>query len=742
MREMKEKGKAMAIELLNEYTHIQFGEDGKLLHLINPQNQRSYLAEEGCGLFRLTLTETRDGCVLPGELRLTQEAATRLTVEERRDRLRLRFCELDGLMLTVIADVALEEENITWKLRIENHTEFAVKQIEYPMLCFRTPLGESPETERILIPKMDGILLGNPSIHPWQKNAAGLPYERYMYPGDGVSPNILCVQMTAYYDNVDGILIYTADPEGHPKQMGPVLRAENQIDLSPVHLRPELGGHSFTLEYPVVTRFFYGDWQDAALSYQKWAKTAPWCLKTLSEREGVPDWIKGGAFFLSFRLRYQKDGEAFLDRVPEFVSSWQKCINMPMVAMMCGWEKIGEWAGPDYFPPYGGTRRFKKMCKALLSRGHRIFPFAMSGLKLLLRRRISKCGRQPELAIDYDARKKLLTEYASSVALDQNGIPIIGSDMDEWDGVHAYACPSTDQAMDQICGVSLKMLKDYGVTVQQADQVMGGGTVECYSREHKHPPGRGKWQIESLQHIYDKTRSRCKEENPDFILSEEWISEPFIQCLDIYHARNYDKPQGGLESVPLFSFLYHQYIPCYGGDWTPFLPTNHSGVHFHGWNYVCGNLPAGSPIDMLFEMENHAPQDADPRIMQMAANACAAFKRNTRFLVMGRMLPTAPIEIARIPLFIKGLDLFPRREITVSSILHMFWEAPDGERACAAANISEFPQRFRLYIGHYRSGKAVSAEYNGTEMRDIVNVDSDGFLNAVLNPRDTAMFFI
>ena len=36
-----------------------------------------------------------------------------------------------------------------------------------------------------------------------------------------------------------------------------------------------------------------------------------------------------------------------------------------MVAMMCGWEKVGEWAGPDYFPPYGGDERFQKMCEKL-----------------------------------------------------------------------------------------------------------------------------------------------------------------------------------------------------------------------------------------------------------------------------------------------------------------------------------------------------------------------------------------
>ena len=50
------------------------------------------------------------------------------------------------------------------------------------------------------------------------------------------------------------------------------------------------------------------------------------------------------------------------------------------------------------------------------------------------------------------------------------------------------------------------MLKEYGVIMQQADQVLGGGTSECYNFGHGHPPGRGIWQIESLKKIYDESR--------------------------------------------------------------------------------------------------------------------------------------------------------------------------------------------------------------------------------------------
>ena len=64
-----------------------------------------------------------------------------------------------------------------------------------------------------------------------------------------------------------------------------------------------------------------------------------------------------------------------------------------MVAMMGGWEKVGEWAGPDYFPPYGGDEAFAAMCRALNEQGDRAFTFGLSGFKLLIRRHIPKSVR-------------------------------------------------------------------------------------------------------------------------------------------------------------------------------------------------------------------------------------------------------------------------------------------------------------------------------------------------------------
>ena len=725
------------MRLSNETTRLELDERGNLLSLCREGSTRNYIAEGGCELFRLTLSETYEGEVLPGLLRLTPETAQEVTAKEEESRLTVTFRQLDGLDLDVTAEITLEGDCTYWRLRVANNTAFAVKEIEYPWFLFRTPLGDAPETERILLPKMDGVLLGNPALHPWNKNEKGVQHERYWYPGEGRQwPWNLAVQLTAYYDRDEGLLLYTADPEGHPKKIGPIVKDGQTLDFSPVHLRPEVGGLDFELEYPVVTRFFTGDWQAAADCYREWAETAPWCRKTVAEREDIPDWIRKGAFFLNFRLRYQKDGEAFLDRVPAFVRAWKEKLKIPMVAMMCGWEKVGEWAAPDYFPLYGGKERFARMCAELKKDGTRPFTFGLSGVKLLVRRHQPKSGAEPQLGIDYDARKKFREEWVHSAATDPNGVPYMDSDLDGWDGVHAYACPATAQAMDQLCGASVRLQKEYGVALQQADQVLGGGTPCCYNTAHGHTPGWGVWQANAVKKIYTETRKQGKALDPEFALSEEWICEQFIPYLDLYHCRNYDKPQGGLESVPIFSYLYHHYLPSYGGDWTSFMPENKTGVHFHGWNFVVGNLPAGAPIDMLREYENHLPEDADPATLEMAAHSCAQFVKSARFLVGGRMLRTEPLDVPTIRIKIDGLDFGQeRRETDVPVVLHEFWEAPDGERACALANIVSEPQTVRIPVGRYSEKTTVFVERNGADGREELPV-VNGEAVLTLAPRD------
>lgn len=743
--------------LENERLLIELDAGGALRAVIDKRTGRNYIeAPPGYGrpLFRIILTETdSDGQVLPGEIVLDSLLASSCKLEKDASgaRLSLHYGQIDGLPLDVSCAVSLDADAplSRWTISVRNRSEYAIKEIVYPVVHAVYQLGESMYDDRIVVPRHDGHLVGNPDAHPWESDGIPRDNQRYLYPGEGRNlPAGMSAQLSAYYDADGGLYMAVHDEAGYPKRLGPAVIESDEVkqfDFSPGHIAPELPGRSVDIEYDTVIGCFDGDWQTAADIYKQWAVTTAWCAKTVAEREDIPEWIKKGAFFFNFRLRHQEDGEQFLERAPAYVEKWQRVLGIPIVAMMCGWERIGEWTGPEYFPPYGGDERFARMCRTLKEKGIKPFPFGLSGLKLAIRKKIPRNGAQPELAVDYDARQRFRETYLPHAATRPGGEAILDSAVNSWDGLHAYACPATAQARDQLHGASMKLVADYGVQVSQADQLFNGATTECYNTEHGHPPGRGVWQIEAIRSIYRDLRREGKALDDAFILSQEWQSELFLQELDIYHCRNYDQPRG-IAGIPLFSYLYHEYQMSYGGDWSSFLSDNTNGVYYHAANFVNGNMPAGSPQTMLKMSRNIEPEEADPRILRIAVNACALFVRFTDFLLQGKMLNTPPLQVPGETIRFVGVNFgFAKGDMTVPAVLHRAWQAPDGKIAYALANVTERMQRFFLPVAGYGHETPVRLvlHVNGDSRRVIAErTELPHLADITLHPGDVAMLDI
>ena len=658
-------------------------------------------------LFKLICTEVKDKQVQPGEFSISSKTADNVTVKIEDRMIEIIFYQLDGLAVDVHCYIEISPELSLsyWKIKIDNNSKFAIKAIEYPIIYAAAPLSEDAENDRILIPKQDGYLLPSPLAQEWQGD---YPFrrtnQRFHYPGEGRQfPAALCAQLLAYYNDNGGIYVATHDGEGHPKQLGPIQITEEDklaLDFTPVHLLPEEAGNSYTSLYETVLGCFKGDWQDAADIYKTWSIQQPWCSTTLQARDDVPAWIKEGAYFFNFRLRHQADGENFLERIPEYLKEWQKTFEFPLVAMMCGWEKFGEWAGPDYFPPFG-TSKFEKLCRTLKEMGIYLFPFGLSGLKLPIRKRIGRDWPQPELAIDYDNRAFFEKYFKPHAVTDSAGNTIIDSYIASWDGLHGYACVSTSQAWEQLYGASMRLVKEYGAIISQADQIFGGAAPECYHPEHGHTPGRGKWQVDNIRRIYDKIRADAKKTEPNFALSQEFPCELFIQYLDVCHGRISDQPRG-IWGVPLFSYLYHEYLSCYGGDWSSLLEDNTCGVYVQANNFVFGSQPAGCPQTMFKNTQNKLPQNCDAEIIDMAKNTCALFSRFAHYLILGKMCKTRALDVPNIQVNFMGMDFagWKKKPIQVPAVLHCLWQAQNKDFAYALANISDIERRVTVPCHH------------------------------------------
>ena len=692
--------------LRNDKIRISFSDSFALAEVSDISISRNYIqTESSTALFSIVLSEIIDGKIQKGDFTVSSSTAGSISIYSNGSELSLRFKKLDNLDIDVVCNIRLENNLSYWNLQIENNTNYAIRTILFPVIKVISPLSGS--SDRILIPKADGYLLPCPSVQEWEGD---YPFrrtnQRFAYPGEGRQfPENLCAQFLAYYDTKGGLYIGAHDPNANPKRLGPVWNDSNTLDFTPEKMCAETPNGNDGINYNIVIGIFRGDWQDAALIYKKWAEKQSWCSKKIIERNDIPKWIKDGAFFLNFRVRYQDGGEEYLDKVPDFCKKWKDCLDIPIVAMMTGWEKHGEWLGPDYFPLFGGNK-MKDMCKALKESGVIPFHFGLSGLKLCIRKRRGKDWPQPELMIDYDNRKFFDEHFSSEAAVDSSGNIILDSVISSWDGIHGYACVCTKQAENQLVNASEKLVKEYSTMLVQADQIYGGGISECYNPNHGHPLGHGQWQVTELLKIYEKLREKCKKENPDFALSQEFPNEIFIQYLDVCHGRVSDQPRG-IWGVPLFAFLYHEYLPCYGGDWSSLLSDNTCGVYIQAANFVYGSQCAGAPQTAWKDTHNKLPEQCDPKILSMAKQCCNLFQRFNDYLVFGKMLRVPSLENKKTNVKFVGMDFsgWKKKTISVDSILICLWEAPSGNKAYAIANISDEKQNIRLDAGN--SKKAI-----------------------------------
>lgn len=106
----------------------------------------------------------------------------------------------------------------------------------------------------------------------------------------------------------------------------------------------------------------------------------------------------------------------------------------------------------------------------------------------------------------------------------------------------------------------------------QYDQNHGGSAFVCYNRRHAHPPGYGRWMVEDTEKIFREVRAEGKKLNPQFAFTVEEPCEYFMPYWELYMGRPYNffgtgsDPSSDRVGVPLFIYVYHEYLLGYGGS--------------------------------------------------------------------------------------------------------------------------------------------------------------------------------
>lgn len=570
------------------------------------------------------------------------------------------------------------------RIRVENRSELAVTEVDFPLVACRGILGDSSADDCLLYPQHDGGIV----VDPYQTMLDRTLNSTY--------PGSCSCQIMAFYDPDGGILMASLDPTGEVKRF--LATGGFNLTLGVSQLRPRVPGADVVVDEPVVVGVFKGTWYDAAEVYRTWAHQQDFCAVPLYKNPDFPAKLRQGAVvnYLNPGTRSTETNELqTMEEVDAIVAELKAGHGLPQITISWGWEQHGMWCSQEYFPAYPSDEDF-------VARGN-VFDRYGTGMVMLsgYRWTFEKpwAPRGP-----YDGSERFEREVKPWVTCREDpAVPTIKTAEPEHYMGKRYAtmCRATQFSRDIISEVSQRCVKA-GYTIIHWDQCTSGGAGQayCLSPDHGHPPGYGRWIHTSLVDLFKQLRKDCAPLSPDFALSMEEPGELYLPYLQLIQSRPYvitpdfpiSRPMA--EGVPLFMFLYHDYQ----AGWASHLPASSTGGHPQ--RTIAKGFAAGCMPGMLHCILYHPRIQWAPSCREMFFKCCRVYRDGgVPFLLYGRMLKPLPIDVPTRVIQVTPEKQKTTQPLTVPAFYHSVWEAPDGRRAVAFFNPEDTPHTIRLPDG-------------------------------------------
>jgi len=542
-------------ELITSSTIITFdNQTGSLVHLVDRKSGQDFVSGQEIGpLFALTMTkpyEAKKFDISSGDFRKLK--VTRLEP----DKLELKFTKHDSVPLSVVVTAAAGNEGLVHlNMTVHETQEWAVSSIRFPRFVSPAQLGNEIQDDRLIIPGGTGDAL---VTAPGSKT-----YKRAL-----LYPESMDMQFVSYYDQAAGLYMATYDSAGHYKRWYIVTEKDKSVEMQLSHLMPEVPANDVELPYDVVLGTYTGDWRDAAGIYKKWAMHQPWCARLISQRTDIPVYFREGSAlfcvpYLHEKVQYKLFPFEEIKKLPQIAEEYQKRMQMPHIGFApFGWENRGAWAGINYFPARPSNEIWRSVNTELHKKGN--FTFVLpSGFSWVVKRRETRSGPAFDDSGDFEQRKEMVIHNA-------DGTPWILDNYDNiisWQGMQVKLCHSSKEARETTSRIFLD-IAGIGISGAQFDQEHGGGQrVPCYSKSHGHLPGFTNQYCTDFQDLCTEILKKAKSIDPEFCLSTESTSELQIPYMATMWGRQCSEADAyglGLQSVGLFSYIYHEYIPVLG----------------------------------------------------------------------------------------------------------------------------------------------------------------------------------
>ncbi len=691
-----------------------FNKDTGLLSVLrNAESGLEYLRGAPQPVFAIVL-RTGEG----KELRYTAADAATAHVEASAEGLRVWYNFLGGANLCATCTVGPGDcTALSFGISIRNRTGHRLVSIEYPLLLLPRAL-EGPASDWAMA---SGAMTNGTVFHGFE-NAFTSP--RMPFEGSFAEP----LQLAAFGTRSESVYMCTMDARHHAKNIQPLWDGTH-LKVSSTHYFDEPDQTRFTLPYPCGLEILAdGSWCASAEKYREWAETQEWTARKLAERPDVPKWWLQSPIVLSIKERGKRNSDMGqrtspwchpLEKGVPRILDLARRLESTFKVQVFHWEHGGAFINGEHFPPLSGFDGVKRFLDLLHEKGH-YGGFYILPLKWCLH----------GYSTGYDGSRWFEEHDAmGNACVDDQGRPITSSYDWAW-RKRFHMCGGAPVTRSEIIE-SFRKLADAGADYLQLD-TFSGRLYDCWSHEHGHTPGPGRWQNDLAVSLIREIQAASR----PFVFTVE--GEPTEALLQLGHGfveRGLHPVRSkGWEMIPLFQFVYHQYAQGFCGEncgsWN--TPDNFyflSAITVASGDMLMVNLSEEGKI----AMQTHEIDDYDQTIESVyPPEQTEKFLRDLNrlrrecareFLVLGRMERPPQISAA-IATILEGDDLHPSNadghwkpsavsdfHVVVPAVIGSSWTSPEGKSGTVLINHTTAPQKAEVRL-RSAAGGAVEVQWD------------------------------
>lgn len=655
------------------------GENGLPVLLENTKTGTSYLNKGLQPFWKLTLKDHN------GEKNVysaPEAASVHISKTENNILIHYNFINMLALNVRCMIDENTDG-SISFGIIIENATGMHLESVEYP--CFvLLPLLVASDEDWILYTHgfFNGILM-----HGFD---SAFTKDELQWDASFVEP----IQMVSCGASDQALYFATGDDKYYAKHLQPTWLG-NGLKISNTHFVDENNTRTFRLPYPAqICILPSGDWQDAALRYRSWAQKQWWCEKRLDERDDLPDWWLKSPIVLSIKERAKRNSDPqqrmspwchpLIKGLPHILDVAKK-LDSKVNVQVFHWEMNGAFVNPDHFPPISGWEGMRAFFDGLHENGH------YGGLYILPLRWCIKAT-----TTDYDGSEYFLkTNALDGLALSEQQKPI--PSIWDWEWRKRFSACGASELVQKETIQSFHKISDLGADYIQFD-TFNGVLYDCWSNQHGHYPGRGRWQIgESIELV-----KKCRNTSQPYVFTVE--ASPVPELIPYVHGfvergiQPCSHPRW--DRVPMFQFVYHPYCQAFAGEAMGDYSTVDNFFMLNAMTIVNGDmLMVNLDEEGKYAVITHEPDTHNVTLDREIPNSeVEDFLRRQNhlrrdlaadFLICGQMEPTPKLQCG----IGKILEAEDKTIKKIPAILSQTWSNKKGKHALVVSNYTDQLQK-------------------------------------------------